>query len=148
METHITTLTAQERQELLASIFKCTRCGYCCQGKTTVSLDWEDQRRMIDTLGLTEDEVRELYWRVTGNIVQMKVVDGHCIFYQEKGGCSVHRGRPWRCAQWPLHPSILLDAANFSAIRSSCPGINPDVSYTEFCTVLRRLLEDPGHLAF
>ncbi len=123
-------------------IFTCTRCGYCCHGETTVSLDAGDQQRMITALGLDPEVVAAKFWRITGNIVQMKVVDGHCIFYDPDKGCTVHAGRPWRCRQWPLHPSILEDESNFSAINDSCPGINKEIGYEEFCRRLRRLLED------
>jgi hypothetical protein len=71
--------------------------------------------------------------------VQMKTVDGHCIFYAE--GCTVHPGRPWRCAQWPLHPSILSDENNFKTIADSCPGIKRGLGYDEFCRIFRELLE-------
>lgn len=125
----------------LSEIFKCTMCGYCCQGETTVSLDDEDQDRMIKKLKMSREEVEKKYWRVTGNIIQMKIVDGHCIFYDENTGCTVHEGRPWRCGQWPLHPSILSDENNFETIRESCPGINKEISYKEFCQILKNLLE-------
>ena len=124
----------------IEDIFQCSRCGYCCQGETTVSLDENDRKRMVEYLGMTEEEVREKYWRVTGNVVQMKVVDGHCIFYDE--GCTVHEGRPWRCAQWPLHPSILGDENNFKTIRESCPGINQEISYEEFCRILQEIMDE------
>ena len=128
----------------LEEIFTCQRCGYCCQGETTVSLDEDDQRRMVQALGLSREEVRERYWRVTGSVVQMKVVDGHCIFYDQ--GCTVHQGRPWRCAQWPLHPSMLSDQNNFETIKASCPGINQEISYQEFCRILRELTEEQGKI--
>ncbi len=124
----------------IKEIFECTQCGYCCQGETTVSLDAADQKRMVEALGLPEAEVREKYWRVTGNVVQMKIVDGHCIFYQD--GCTVHTGRPWRCAQWPLHPSMLADKNNYETIRASCPGINAEISYEEFRRVLQELIDE------
>lgn len=133
---------AKEVKYSLSDIFVCARCGYCCQGETTVSLDEDDQQRMIEELGLDRDQVRDKYWRVTGNIVQMKVVDGHCIFYDDKTGCKVHTGRPWRCGQWPLHPSILSDMNNFETIRESCPGINKDLSYEEFCIILKQLTDE------
>ena len=123
----------------LKDIFECTRCGYCCQGETTVSLDEDDQRRMVATLGLSREEVKEMYWRVTGNVVQMKIEDGHCIFYDN--GCKVHLGRPWRCAQWPLHPSMLSDENNFKTIRESCPGINQEISYADFCRILTEIMD-------
>jgi uncharacterized protein len=132
----------------LEDIFSCTRCGFCCQGETTVSLNENDQARMVAFLDLSVDVVREKYWRVTGSVVQMKTVDGHCIFYHEEKGCIVHGGRPWRCGQWPLHPSILSDRNNFETIRASCPGLNAKLSYEEFCFRLRQLLENGNSMMF
>ena len=128
----------------LKDIFACERSGYCCQGETTVSLDADDQQRMIEELGLSREEVADKYWRITGNVVQMKIVDGHCIFYDN--GCTVHIGRPWRCAQWPLHPSILGDENNFRTIRDSCPGINQKISYADFCKILSALMEEQAKI--
>ncbi len=125
---------------LTEQIFSCTRCGYCCHGETTVSLDENDQARMIKALDMTEKEVRQKYWRLTGKTVQMKTVDGHCIFYDD--GCTVHKGRPWRCGQWPLHPSILSDENNFHTIADSCPGIKKDIGYDKFCQILKKLMDE------
>jgi len=137
-----------EKEYQVSDIFVCARCGYCCQGQTTVSLDEEDQARMVSALNLSREEVAGRYWRITGNVVQMQITDGHCIFFRDGEGCTVHQGRPWRCGQWPLHPSILSDRANFATIRESCPGIRRDVSYEEFCTILRSLLARDGQLTF
>jgi hypothetical protein len=76
----------------------------------------------------------------------MKIVEHHCIFYNGDTGCSVHEGRPWRCGQWPLHPSILSDENNFLTIRKSCPGINRELSYEEFCVILKQLLDQEQKL--
>ena len=122
----------------VSEIFSCTRCGYCCHGETTVSLNREVQARMVAALGMKKEEVREKYWRTTGKNVQMKTIDGHCIFYDD--GCSVHNGRPHRCAQWPLHPSILDDENNFSIISNSCPGIKNELGYEKFCQILSEIL--------
>lgn len=119
-------------------IFSCRQCGHCCQGETTVSLDQEDLERMSNYMRLPIPELIEKYLRVSGNVVQMKTVDGHCIFY--RSGCTIHPGKPWRCGQWPLHPSILSDKANFEAIRTSCPGIKGDMGYREFCQTLSHLI--------
>ena len=113
-------------------IFQCRQCGHCCQGETTVSLDPEDLARLVAYLHLPLAEVQEKYLRITGKVVQMKIVDGHCIFFNE--GCTVHSGKPWRCIQWPLHPSMLSDSANFEAISQSCPGIKAEMGYEEFCS--------------
>ena len=115
----------------ISDIFICQQCGYCCQGETTVSLDTSDQERMIKHLGMKREEVAKKYWRQTGNTIQMKTVDGHCIFYDH--GCTIHAGKPWRCTQWPLHPSILETEENFAIIRGSCPGIIQELSYDDFC---------------
>jgi Fe-S-cluster containining protein len=124
-----------------ADIFTCARCGFCCHGETTVSLDERDQERMIRVLGLSREEVARRYWRITGSMVQMQVQDGHCIFYDDRCGCTVHEGRPWRCRQWPLHPSMLDDENNYRTISESCPGIRTDIDYAEFCRILRLLLD-------
>ena len=125
---------------LVSKIFSCTRCGYCCHGETTVSLDENDQKTMVRVLAMPEEMVKTKYWRVTGRIIQMKVIDGHCIFYEE--GCKVHKGRPWRCGQWPLHPSILSDENNFITIADSCPGIKKEIGYERFCQILRKLMDE------
>ena len=124
-----------------ADIFTCARCGFCCHGETTVSLDERDQERMVRALGLSRDEVARRYWRITGSVVQMQVRDGHCIFFDDERGCTVHEGRPWRCRQWPLHPSMLDDENNYRTISESCPGIRTDIDYAEFCRILRLLLD-------
>lgn len=103
---------------------------------------------MVVKLGMTKEEVKKKFWRVTGNIVQMKTIDGHCIFYSEESGCTVHEGRPWRCGQWPLHPSILGDENNLATIRESCPGINKTISYQKFCGILGRLIRDRKKMVF
>ena len=120
----------------MKNVFECKRCGFCCHGQTTVSLDKEDQERMIDTLGLTRYEVEEKFWRISRNCVQMKIVDNHCIFY--KDGCTVHPGRPSRCRQWPFHEAILKDRENFEIIKESCPGINQKASYETFCKIVKK----------
>lgn len=125
----------------ISDIFACACCGFCCHGETTVSLDERDQERMSKVLGLTRDETRQQYWRVTGSVVQMQTRDGHCIFYDQKIGCTVHEGRPWRCRQWPLHPSMLADANNYQTITASCPGFKPGLSYQQFCHILQSLLD-------
>ena len=123
----------------ISEIFVCQQCGYCCQGDTTVSLDENDQERMVQHLGLKREEVDRRFWRKTGNTVQMRTVDGHCIFFAD--GCTIHAGKPWRCTQWPLHPSMLADRENYEVIKESCPGINRDLSYEDFCKKFTELLQ-------
>jgi hypothetical protein len=114
--------------------FRCRECGFCCHGETTVSLTPEDVERMAAYLKISVAALKERYLREKDNCVQMRVVDGHCIFYND--GCTVHPGKPWRCTEWPLHPAILIDRNNFESIRESCPGIAKDISYEDFCKQL------------
>ena len=123
----------------VSEIFVCQQCGYCCQGETTVSLDKNDQKRMIQYLGMKRDEVTLKYWFHNDNNIQMKTIDGHCIFYDN--GCTIHTGKPWRCTQWPLHPSILESKENFEIIKESCPGINRELCYDDFRKKLSRLFK-------
>lgn len=128
--------------EKLAEIFSCTMCGYCCHGETTVSLDHRDQQNMGEELSMELPELLATYLRKSGKVIQMRITEGHCIFYNPEKGCTVHKGRPWRCRQWPLHPSILADRNNFETIRQSCPGMNQEISYEDFCTILQQLFDD------
>ncbi len=117
------------------SIFSCKRCGYCCHGDTTVSLTKVDQAAMLHQLQITQNEAEKLYWRVTENCVQMKVKDGHCIFYND--GCTIHKARPQRCREWPLVSAIVKDRVNLQTIQSSCPGMNADACYDEVCRAIK-----------
>lgn len=117
-------------------VFQCTCCGFCCQGETTVSLSREDQTRMLEFLQISEEQAIEQFWRVSNGVVQMKVVDGHCIFHSDEG-CTVHPCRPWRCRQWPLIPAVAHDERNLTTLRLSCPGIRSDASHEEFCQAAR-----------
>jgi len=131
---------ARQQTCQVSDIFACARCGFCCHGETTVSLDQRDQDRMIAVLGMSREEAAERYWRITGSVVQMQTRDGHCIFFHPENGCTVHEGRPWRCRQWPLHPSMLADEENFRTITASCPGFPPGLEYAEFCRIFQALL--------
>ena len=121
----------------MKEVFSCKRCGFCCHGETTVSLNEQDQQRMLDTLNITRDEAFARYWTKTKGEVQMKVNDGHCIFFDQ--GCSVHEGRPWRCRQWPLVPAIIHDRLNLTSIQQSCPGINRSAKYEDICEAIRKV---------
>ena len=121
------------------NIFQCRQCGYCCQGETTVSLDKDDIERLVAHLRMPYEQVKEKYLRVRGNVTQMKTIDGHCIFYNN--GCTIHTGKPWRCTQWPLHPSMTSDKSNFETIKNSCPGIKKNISFDEFRSKLNEVLE-------
>lgn len=123
----------------MEELFSCKRCGYCCQGETTVSLSKDDQEIMLDSLGISREEAFKKYWVQKSSEVQMRTVEGHCIFYDE--GCVVHEGRPWRCREWPLVPAILLGEENLVTIRTSCPGLTANASYSAVCEAVKRTAE-------
>lgn len=124
---------------MIDNIFSCARCGFCCHGETTVSLTAHDQEVMQKALGISRSEMFERYLRVTGNVVQMKIVDGHCIFYSEQG-CAVHQGRPWRCREWPLHPALLASDDNIKIIRESCPGFEKNATNEQIAEQVKKHL--------
>ncbi len=73
-----------------------------------------------------------------GNRIEMKIVNGHCIFYGDDGLCKIHEVKPFECRRWPLHPSILKDQKAWDAIRADCPGFDEDACYEDVCELVRR----------
>lgn len=116
--------------------FECQRCGFCCKGETTVSLSESDQIRMLNELGIESEVALKKYWRETGNVIQMKTKDGYCIFY--KSGCTVHKGRPEKCREWPLVEAILYDEKNYETIKASCPALQKDGTLEDVKRIIKK----------
>ncbi len=121
----------------MEELFTCKCCGHCCQGQSTVSMTPDEQIRIAKFLGLSVDELLERYGVIKGNRVEMKVVDGHCIFYGDDGLCMIHAVKPFQCRRWPLHPSILGDEAAWRAIKADCPGFAEDAEYDDVCRLVK-----------
>ncbi|OAG27076.1 YkgJ family cysteine cluster protein [Thermodesulfatator autotrophicus] len=118
-------------------IFECKRCGFCCQGESTVSLSPEEQQRIASFLGLSLKDFLKTYTVSRGSRVEMKIVNGHCIFYDEEQRlCKIHPVKPFHCRRWPLHPSIFKDKENFEIIRASCPGFNETATWEDVKSLL------------
>ena len=115
----------------MTHIFSCKRCGHCCHGQTTVSLDADDQAIMLELLKISEEEALQKFWRRSGSVIQMQILNGHCIFYDD--GCTMHAGRPKKCREWPLVRAIVTDKINLETIRSFCCGLSSTASYEEIC---------------
>ena len=116
----------------MKKLFECKRCGFCCQGESTVSLSPEEQERIASYLGLELKEFLARYTVRKGKRVEMKTVAGHCIFYDEKESlCRIHPVKPFRCREWPLHPSIIRDRESFEIIRRTCPGFAKEATWEE-----------------
>lgn len=102
-----------------------------------MSLSREETERIAGFLGKALEDFIIEYCVIRGNRVEMKVVEGHCIFFTNKGLCSIHPVKPGPCRTWPLHPSILSDRAAWQAIHSDCPGFARDVSHEEVCALIK-----------
>lgn len=84
---------------------------------------------MLHELNITKEQALDKYWRRSGNVVQMKVVEGHCIFFSD--GCTVHKVRPKKCREWPLVQAMIVDKVNFESIKESCPALKDGCSYED-----------------
>ncbi len=125
----------------MEEIFSCKCCGHCCHGESTVSMTPGEQESIAAFLGLTIQELLERYCVRKKGRVEMKVVEGHCIFYGEDGLCMIHDVKPFQCRRWPLHPGILGDEAAWRAIKADCPGFSEDAEYEDVCELVRERAE-------
>ena len=57
------------RIPVVADIFQCTCCGFCCHGETTVSLNEADQKRMATLMALPREEVLHRFWPLHPSIL-------------------------------------------------------------------------------
>ncbi|MFP4424592.1 MAG: YkgJ family cysteine cluster protein [Candidatus Woesearchaeota archaeon] len=71
-------------------LFKCKRCGFCCQLDVTVS---EDDINLIRKKGHKD------FFEKKNGLVLLKKKGRHCIFYNE--GCSIYDIRPSVCQRFP-----------------------------------------------
>lgn len=118
-------------------IFSCKCCGHCCHGESTVSMNEEEKVNIAEFLKVSVEEMLERYCVIKPGRTEMKVVDGHCIFYGDDGLCMIHEVKPFNCRRWPLHPGILGDVNAWEAIRKDCPGFAHDASWEEVCSLVK-----------
>jgi Fe-S-cluster containining protein len=100
----------------------------------------EEEKRIAEFLGLHVDEMLAEYCVLKPGRTEMKVVDGHCIFYGDDGLCRIHAVKPFDCRRWPLHPGILGDRNAWEAIRKDCPGFSEDASWEDVCRLVRETM--------
>jgi Fe-S-cluster containining protein len=122
----------------MKKVFSCKLCGHCCHGNSTVSLSQADQKAIASFLGLTVTDFLQKFCIKKGNRIEMKIVDGHCIFYGDDGLCKIHEVKPFQCKRWPLHPSILKDRRAWNAIKADCPGFDKNARYEDVCELVKR----------
>ena len=123
-------------------VFECRCCGHCCHGEATVSVTEEEQEAIAAFLNLSRAELTDMYLLAKAHCTEMKVIDGHCIFYGKDGLCAIHPVKPFHCRRWPLHPSILADEAAWKAIRADCPGFREDATYEEVCSLIMEKMDE------
>ena len=128
------------QEEINRPVFECQCCGHCCHGQATVSVSDQEQRAISEYMDLDLDDLIQRYLVVKKHCTEMKIVNGHCIFYGDDGLCRIHPVKPFHCRRWPLHPSILNDEAAWRAIRRDCPGFAEDVTYEQVCAFVREYL--------
>ncbi len=121
-------------------IFECQCCGHCCHGQATVSVSQKEQKAIAEYMGLDLKDLADTYLNVKEHCTEMKVINGHCIFYGEDGLCKIHPVKPFHCRRWPLHPSILNDESAWKAIRRDCPGFRQDAGYEDVCAFVKEWL--------
>ncbi len=106
-------------------VFICQRCGACCQGESTVSLTPQEIENIANFLKISVPDFLQTYTLKKGEKrIEMKVLEGHCIFYQkEEKICLIHPVKPKPCREWPFPPIVFQDETNFLIIKESCPAL-------------------------
>lgn len=129
-------LSINEMAKQLVSIgFKCMWCGECCHarsGDNTVILFPDEIRLIMDSHGMTPDEVCEpsipqfiddigilhcFEW------VQKRHSSGDCIFIRADNICRIYQQRPWICSTYPFFLAFTNGAAKPDIMVSECKGL-------------------------
>ncbi|QER41637.1 YkgJ family cysteine cluster protein [Thermodesulfobacterium sp. TA1] len=105
--------------------FKCQRCGNCCQGESTVSLNEEEIYRIANFLNLSVEEFKQKYTVKVGKYrTEMKTKQGYCIFFDKKTrSCTIHPVKPKKCKEWPLVEALFKDPTNLEILKNHCLGV-------------------------
>ena len=129
-------LSISEMAKQLVSIgFDCMRCGECCRagsGDNTVILFPDEIQLVMDTHGMTPDEVCEpsLPWFIDGKgilhcfeWVLNRHSSGDCKFIQHDNTCMLYQQRPWICRTYPFFLAFTNGAAKPDIMVSECRGV-------------------------
>jgi Fe-S-cluster containining protein len=104
--------------------FTCTRCGKCCTGEPGfVAVNDEEVRAIAEFRHQPEEEVRGLFTRVfrRGRSLREKL-NGDCVFYDAKEGCTIYAVRPRQCRTWPFWHSNVVTSEAWERTKQVCPG--------------------------
>lgn len=130
------------------SVFHCTMCGQCCEGRGGIIVGPADLARLAAFLHLAEATVAERYAELSNGKLKLRVgSDGRCVFFRAGQGCSVHEGKPAICRAWPFFRGNIEDPMSLRLAKDFCPGIARDVSHADFAAEGRAWLAAEGLLA-
>jgi Fe-S-cluster containining protein len=104
--------------------FTCTRCGHCCTGEPGfVWVDDKDLAQLADFLGETPETFEKLYTKDTSRGLSLREkLNGDCVFWDRRKGCTVYPVRPPQCRTWPFWESNVATPEDWQQTRSVCPG--------------------------
>lgn len=104
--------------------FRCTRCGDCCTGAPGFVWVTEAELAALAAFrGESLEEVRGLYtkWTERGHSLREKL-NGDCVFFDRKEGCTVYPVRPAQCRTWPFWESNVETVQAWEKTCAVCPG--------------------------
>ena len=122
-------------KQLVSIGFECMRCGECCRagsGDNTVILFPDEIQLVMDTHGMTPDEVCEpsLPRFIDGKgilhcfeWVLNRHSSGDCIFIQHDNTCMLYQQRPWICRTYPFFLAFTNRAVKPDIMVSECRGV-------------------------
>ena len=116
--------------------FECKRSGNCC--KVTGGYAWVEEHEVeplaqaagLEVAVFAEQHLRRVSDPTSGEL-RTALRDGEasrCSLLEGSTHCSVYDARPSHCRQFPYWPSVLEESEAYERARSTCPGMEPEVS--------------------
>jgi uncharacterized protein len=105
--------------------FECQKCGYCCHQHGRYQYIYvtpKDIQRLSKHLNITPKIFRGRFTKDLSHGVVLNFVQGNCVFYDQKKGCTVHAAKPQQCASWPYWPDNIEDGHFKPGILKICKG--------------------------
>lgn len=130
------------------SLFRCQKCGHCCEGRGGIVVSPADLGRLAAFLELAPEVVVERYGEMSGKKLKIRNgEDGRCIFFRVGAGCAVHAGKPSICRAWPFFRGNIEDPVSLALAKEFCPGIDPGAKHDDFARAGRAWLAEQGLIA-
>jgi Fe-S-cluster containining protein len=105
-----------------SDFFECQKCGECCKGYGGAFVNNHEIERISAYLSIDRERFLSDYCDWSGRRPLIRTSEsGYCVFWDEL--CTIHEVKPRMCKVWPFIESILVDKANWSIMKSMCPGI-------------------------